>query len=57
MVMTTDVRSGVAANREGPLEKPDRRPALSTDSASVVRVTDPGPAEMERTFALPYIDL
>jgi hypothetical protein len=53
MVMTTDVRSGVAGNPEGPLGKPDRRTALSKVSASVVCITDPGPAELERTSACP----
>ena len=38
MVMTTDIRFGIAGNREDPLDKSDSGTELSNGSASAVRI-------------------
>jgi hypothetical protein len=41
--MTTDIRFGVAGNREDPMDKSDRGTELSNGSASATRIIDSAP--------------
>src|SRR5438270_1937134 len=53
MVMTTDIRFGIAGNREDPLDKSDSGTELSNGSASAVRIIGSGPRRIGTNIRLP----
>src|SRR5437763_1037184 len=53
MVMTTDIRFGIAGHREDPLDKSDSGTELSNGSASAVRIIDSGPRRIGKNIGLP----
>jgi hypothetical protein len=51
--MTTDIRFGVAGNREDPMDKSDRGTELSNGSASATRIIDSAPRRTGTNIRLP----